>query len=103
MSENYDFWEHMEKLDDMNIKKDEEFRRLCADPSSKVPEKGDRVIVATGFLAMGPLWAREECEVMEVGETSIKVRFLEYQPFGGEKGSLVKWIHPALVTDVLKK
>ncbi len=80
-----------------------EFERLRSDPPAKIPQIGDRVIVATGFLAMGHLWARMEAEVMDVGDTSVKVRLIDYQPYQQPIGSYSTWIHPALITDVLKK
>lgn len=94
---------HFDNMDKEHQQRDDEFRRLCADPCMTPAVKGDRVVVAAGFLGMGFLWERAEAEVMEVGDTSIKVRMVDYQPFGAPKGSLCKWIHPSLITDVLKK
>lgn len=90
-------------IDDEHKKMDNEFRRLCAEPTQTVPTVGDRVVVACGFLGMGHLWERSEGLVEEVGDTSVRVRFVEYKPYGEPKGSLVKWVNPNLITDVLKK
>ncbi|RJQ30350.1 hypothetical protein C4565_00770 [Candidatus Parcubacteria bacterium] len=96
------FYEHMNNIDRYHHKQDEEFKRLCAEPCMKIPKPGDRVIVASGFLGMGLLWNRKEAEVLEVGETSVHVRFIDYYLVGEGKGKHKKWIHPALITDVLE-
>jgi hypothetical protein len=95
------FFDHLSNMDKEFEHEREEFKRLCADPSLREIKKGSRVIVAIGFCRMGKPWERGEAEVMEVGETSVKVRFIEYTPYRGEKGSHSAWIHQALVTDVL--
>lgn len=90
-----------EDMREYHRKIDNEFHKLCCEPSQKIPKLGQRVIVAAGLLGMGHLWIREEAIVEEVGEVSIKVRFTNYKPFNGERGSHELWIHPALITDVL--
>lgn len=85
-------------------RREEEFKRLLVEPSTstRVPDIGDRVVVAAGFVGLGHLWVREEAVVEEKGDTSYKVRFVNFKPYnGGDRGSYVMWIHPALITDVL--
>lgn len=96
-------WKHFENIDEYHKNLDGEFKRLCAEPCMKVPKPGDVAIVAAGFLGMGHLWVREECEVLAVGDTSVKVRFKDYLPYGGERGSKMIWIHPSLITDVVQQ
>jgi len=94
----FDFdWEEIAREHKM---KAEEFRRLLSDTSVKVPEVGDRVIVAAGLVGMGHLWIREEAKVIEVGDTSVKVLFPERGLYGKD---VEMWIHPALITDVIKE
>ena len=72
-----------------------EFGKLIAEPCMKVSSIGDRVIVATGLLGKGHIWARTECTVIETGDTSVKVRFTgDYINRDDEM-----WIHPLLITD----
>jgi hypothetical protein len=94
-----DMYKHFLNIDEEK----QEFRRLCAEPCMKTPNPGDRVIVAAGFVGLGHPWIREEAECLEVGDTSVHVRFVDYHPYRGEKGSLHKWVHHALITDVLSK
>ena len=94
---------HFDNMDKSHNQTDAEFRRLCAEPSSVPASKGDRVVVAAGFVGLGHLWVREEAEVMECGDTSVKVRFIHYTPYNRAKGTLEMWVHPALITDVLKE
>jgi hypothetical protein len=78
-------------------KMDQEFERLLVEPCQEIPQVGDRVIVASGFLGMGHLWVRHEALVLEVAQTSYKVRFLDYRGF---RDRIVEmWVHPALITD----
>lgn len=81
-------------------KMEDEFRRLYAEPSTRVPVVGDRVIVAVGFLGRGHLWMRRECKVLEVGDTSVHVEIPDR--YGSDKVDR-EWIHPALVTDVIPR
>lgn len=96
-------YKHFLNIDDEKRREDDEFRRLCAEPCMKVPKPGDRVIVAAGFIGMGHPWVREEAECLEVGDTSVHVRFVDYTPYRGEKGSMKKWINSSLITDVIGK
>jgi hypothetical protein len=86
-------------MSDEHARRDEEFRRLLVDPSATQAEVGDRVVVAAGLLGRGWQWIREEAEVIAVGETSYKVRFVETPEDDGEPTE--QWIHPAIVIDVL--
>ena len=85
--------EHFRNLDKKNEEREEQFKKLYLDQCSVVPEVGDTVVVASGLLARGFNWIREEAKVLHVG-SSIKVQFV------GE--TKVHWIHPALITDVIK-
>jgi len=76
------------------------FESLNIDRCVDVPDVGDRVIVAAGLLGMGFPWVRYEAIVIEAGTQSYKVRFLDYK--GYDNRVVEKWIHPALVTDVLR-
>lgn len=76
----------------------EEFLRLAKGMSDRVAKVGDRVIVAAGFLGRGWRWIREEAEIVDIGETSYKIRFAEASYDDSVKE---EWIHPALITDVL--
>ena len=78
-----------------------EFERLCFDPCMMTPEVGDRVVVAAGPLGMGFDWVRLEATVIEAGQLSYKVRFTDRtHPITGEP--ITQWIHPAIITDVLR-
>ncbi len=83
-------------------KLEEEFRKIIADPSLKNPEQGDTVVVAAGLLNMGHPWIRKEATVIQVGETSYKISFNNYKMYGEDKPYEI-WIHPRLITDVIKK
>lgn len=78
-------------------KREEEFEKLCLDQPSRFPEIGDTVIFAPGFLGQGYLWVREEAKVVNVAGTSVKIRYkLSY-----DKEYQERWVHPALITDIL--
>lgn len=101
--ENFDydkFQKHMEHLDEYHDSLNSEFYRLYCEPSSRVPEVGNRVIVAVGLLSMGHPWTREEGVVIEKGDTSYKIR-LKRIDYGTHRQTEV-WVHQALITDVLK-
>lgn len=76
--------------------KDEAFRKLLCEPTPTVAEVGDRVVFAGGLIGFGHNWVRLEGVVLEKGDTSYKVQF---EDLGRTH---IEWIHPALVTDVLK-
>lgn len=83
-----------------NLNKDKlyaEMKRLLHEPPKEFPKKGDRVVVAIGLLSRGHLWTKAECRVLEVGDSSIKVECKDSYHDWQE------WIHPALITDILKK
>lgn len=90
------FFEHAREH---HKKMDEEFRRLCAEPCGKVPQKGDRVLIAAGLLGMGYPWVREEAVVMECGDTSYFVQFVHYKTYDEKTYSC--WVNQNLITDVL--
>jgi hypothetical protein len=96
MNDFNDFSSHASDFDAQKQDREAEFRRLVAEPSSRVPAVGDRVVVAAGLLGLGWHWIRMEGEVLEVGEVSVKVRIADSR--GDPK---VMWVHPALITDVL--
>lgn len=73
----------------------DEFTKLCLDPSAVRPNVGDRVVVAIGLIGYGFNWIRQECVVIEEGETSFKVRWQQHG------NTHVEWINPNLITDVL--
>ena len=77
----------------------DEFKRMAADLPYKNVKVGDRCIVATGFIGHGHLWVRKECVVIEMADTSVKVRRIDsfYSC-----GYWEEWIHAALITDVLE-
>jgi len=100
MSEADDISRYFSEVNKRHEKMDAEFRRLCVEPCQTIPEVGDTAIVAVGLLSMGYLWIRQECEVLAVADTSVKVRI------GGRlypSGYTDEWIHPSLITDVIKK
>ena len=96
------FWKDMHNMHEEKNQEREEFKRLLSDRPSTVPQVGSRVLVAAGFLGMGHIWIREEGVVEECGDTSYKIRFINYTPYSKEKGSLSQWVHQSLITDVLK-
>lgn len=101
MSSFYDnYFEEMRNIEKSKQDKEEMFRRLCAEPCMKVPKPGDRVIIAAGLLGRGFLWVRTEAEVLQVADTSVKVRF---KSSFSQTPDVEEWIHPALITDVLSK
>lgn len=103
MNDDFDAWmmKHLDEAHEGRRELEEGFAKLCLDACAKVPKKGDRVVVAIGFLGMGHLWVRSEGLVLEAGDTSYKVQILDYKPFGAPLGSHVCWVHQALITDVL--
>lgn len=94
-SDSMKFWSDMHQ---QHSRLDEGFQRLCCEPTTKIPKKGDRVIVAAGFIGMGHPWVRLEAVVMECGDTSYKVRFADRAERVDKSD---KWVHQALITDVL--
>ena len=94
------FWEKMFESAENNHKKQENgFKKLCQELPILV-KKGDKVIVAVGLLGRGFEWIRKECEVMETANISIKIRC---QDTYYKDGFWEEWIHPALITDVIKE
>ena len=89
------------RLDSNHKRRENEFNKLLLDQCCIVPGIGDTVIVAAGLLGMGFDWIRLEAEVVGIGQNSIKVRFITEKKFQSEE-YITKWIHPALVTDVIK-
>jgi hypothetical protein len=94
------YFDWLEGINREHREKDEEFQRLLCEPSSMTPEVGDTVIVAAGLLCRGFNWIRLEAEVLALGETSVKVRFVGRE-FNGKPDE--EWIHPALITDVIRR
>lgn len=95
-----DMFEYFRDINRHHESQDEDFRKLLVEPSAKTPSLGDHVIVATGFLGMGFNWIREEAVVLECGDTSYKVQFTDCKHIV-DGTPTVKWVHQALITDVL--
>ncbi len=74
------------------------FEKLLDIPPACIPMVGDRVVVAVGLLGYGFHWVRKEGKVLEVGDTSYKVRFEKLDYKGGP---VELWSHWSLITDVL--
>lgn len=93
-----DMHEMFRSADKAREEREDEFRKLCAEPCLRVPEIGDRVLVAAGLLGMGYLWIRREAEVVSKGDTAYRIRFVNCESYheGNEH-----WVHQALITDVL--
>lgn len=72
-----------------------EFEKLALDPCAKRPKDGDRVVVAVGLIGYGFNWVRQECVVLESGDTSFKVQWKQYS------NTHVEWVHQNLITDVI--
>lgn len=102
MDDPFDGWhERMQRAEDYADRMRDEFCKLAIEPCTAIPKVGDRVLVAAGLLGMGHLWVREECEVLACGDTSYKVRFLNYKPVFEPVGSKTEWVHQALITDAV--
>ena len=101
-----DLAKHFRNIDERNLTKDEYFQRLQAQAVQHAPCAGDRVVVACGLVGWGHLWNRAEAVVLEVGDVSVYVRFTDHTmqwSVGDQRGKQVeKWVHPALITDVLQ-
>lgn len=83
-----------------NRKHDEmqhEFDRLAQDAPRPL-KVGDRVVTAAGLVGRGHQWIRAGATVLEVGQTSVRVRF---DKPGWNNTPDEDWIHQAIVTDVL--
>lgn len=87
-------------INDYHRKLDSEFAKLINEPSARVPQVGDKVLVAVGLLGMGYLWVRLEAEVIETADTSYKVRFTDRKKWGSDELQ-EEWVHQALITDVV--
>lgn len=94
------FFQHWDDMNRAHERERREFEKLLLDQCADIPKVGDKVVVACGLLGMGFPWIREEAVVAEVGSSSYKVRFPGRIDFTTQQPS-TKWIHAALVTDVL--
>jgi len=93
-----DMFDHIDRV---HKERKDEFERFRLDQSADVPMVGDTVVVAAGPLGMGFDWIRHEAVVIAVGQQSYKVRFTDRKDIiTGEP--TVMWIHPAVVTDVIR-
>lgn len=99
MSEWFNFGGMFDGIHKAHEQKKAEFDKLVADQSMILPNVGDRVVVAAGPLSRGFEWIRLEAVVLEVGQSSYKVRFTKDR-FDGTPDE--EWVHPALITDVIK-
>lgn len=95
-----EMWEWLTRLDREHETREAEFMRLLADSPKRVLV-GDRVVVAAGLTGRGYNWVRVEAEVLEVGDVSVKVRFLGREALVGKPDE--DWIHSALITDILRR
>ena len=78
---------------------DEQIEKLRTDQPCRVPNVGDRVVVAGGPLGLGHGWIRYEGVVTEVASTAYKVRLVDYAPTDGKPWE--RWVVPEIITDVL--
>jgi hypothetical protein len=85
----------LDRADDRNAIRLDEFLRRAADLPSKTIQPGDRVIVAAGFLGRGPEWQRTECIVIEAASDSSLVQSVH------DLTEWKQWVHNALIVDVL--
>lgn len=88
---------HWNAIDRSHERKDELFRCLLCEPLMRTPQIGDHVIVAAGLLDRGHDWIRKEVKVIDIADTSVKIRWLD------GLGIEDQWIHPVLITDILEK
>ncbi len=51
-----EFHKDMNNIHERHGKMLDEFRRLLAEPTPKIPKPGDKVIIAGGLLGMGHEW-----------------------------------------------
>lgn len=80
-------------------RREEAVAKLVADPLMEIPEIGDTVVVACGLIGHGFDWIRKECVVVAKGQATYKVRHTGHsKPLSWEE-----WIHPCLVTDIIRK
>jgi len=93
--------DYFKRIDERHNKKIDEFHKLLIDVCCIVPVVGDTVIVAAGLLGMGFDWERKEAVVLAVGGNSYKLQFVNEKDIITQKPK-VMWIHPALVTDVIR-
>lgn len=98
MREIAESFRHAEKAADETK---QQFEKLNLDRCMEIPNVGDTVIVAAGLLGMGFPWVRYEALVLATGQNSYRVRFLDYEGFRDRV--VEQWIHPALVTDVIRQ
>lgn len=103
MSDEMDWLKYFDGVHEGHRKQEAEFMRLAAEPCMKRPNKGDRVLVAVGFLGMGFLWVRREGLVIECGDTSFHVELEHQYDFEQSKPKRRVWVHQALITEVLNK
>lgn len=85
-------------VDDYHKKLENEFYKLCSNPLNKKVKVGDKVVFAAGLVNRGHLWIREEAEVIDIGDKSVKIRYKKSY----DKDNNEIWIHPALIVDVLE-
>ncbi len=88
-----DIYKYRDKLDS-------EFARLAAEPCSKVPQVGDRVLIAAGLVGKGHLWIRLEAVVLECADTAYYVKYKKYKLYR-DTDTHEEWVHQAVITDVL--
>jgi len=96
-----EFDEMFKRMDRVHADRKDEFEKLRLDQSAIDAEEGDTVVVSAGPLGMGFDWVRLEAVVVRKGQQSLKVRFTDYKHALSDE-PVVMWIHPALVTDVIK-
>lgn len=91
-----DFFDMLKDMNNFHDKLDNEYKRLKQD-APRMVKVGDKVLVAAGLIGRGHPWVRTQAEVIEIAQSSVKVR-------GKESYSLdpwEEWIDPSLITDVI--
>lgn len=96
-----DFSKSMNRVEDHLELLRQEYLKLLSEPCLDVPEIGDHVLVHAGLLNRGHAWIRLECEVLAIGDSSYRLKFLNYKQFGTDE-PLIEWINSVLVTEVIK-
>jgi hypothetical protein len=92
-----DFGEVWRSADRHRDQQAQEFLKMLDDCCEERPSPGDRVVFAAGLVGHGFPWVRLEGVVLEVGQSSYKVEWVGRIT----NDTYTKWLHPALVTDVL--
>ncbi len=99
MDEMMDFHTQMQKEHALKYAEYERLRAECP----KGIKKGQRVLVAVGFLGHGFHWIRKECTVLDIAEGSSLITFpSEYAELHGQK-TWEHWVPNCLITAILSE